>query len=154
MLVIKDALRRAEEYFKTKFEYIIDLDPTSPLRLVSDIILSFKKFKRKKVDLLITGCEAKKNPYFNMFEVVNNKVKLVKNRKHNFISRQSAPKVYEMNASIYIWKKDALIRAKKLFLRNMTAYIMPRERSIDIDNQLDFEIVKKLIKKNEEIIIK
>ena len=36
----------------------------------------------------------------------------------------------------------------------MTAYIMPRERSIDIDSQLDFEIVKKLIKKNEEIIIK
>lgn len=145
--VIKDALKRSEEYFKKKFDYVIDLDPTSPLRLVKDIKIAFKLFKQKKADLLITGCESRKNPYFNMFEIKNKKAKIVKKHKNtSFFNRQSSPKVYEMNASIYIWKRKSLITARKLFLNNTIAYIMPYERSIDIDSELDFQFVKKLIK--------
>jgi CMP-N,N'-diacetyllegionaminic acid synthase len=115
---------------------------------VNDIISSFKKFISKKADLLITGCEAKKNPYFNMFEIKNSQIKLVKKKdNNNFVSRQLSPKVYEMNASIYIWNRNSLIRAKTLFIKNMTEYIMPYERSIDIDSELDFKIVELLLNK-------
>ena len=146
--VIQDTLLRSEKYFKIKYDYIIDLDPTSPLRSVNDIISSFKKFISKKADLLITGCEAKKNPYFNMFEIKNSQIKLVKKKDNkNFVSRQLSPKVYEMNASIYIWNRNSLIRAKTLFIKNMTEYIMPYERSIDIDSELDFKIVELLLNK-------
>lgn len=146
--VIQDTLLRSEKYFKIKYDYIIDLDPTSPLRSVNDIISSFKKFISKKADLLITGCEAKKNPYFNMFEIKNSQIKLVKKKdNNNFVSRQLSPKVYEMNASIYIWNRNSLIRAKTLFIKNMTEYIMPYERSIDIDSELDFKIVELLLNK-------
>lgn len=146
--VIQDTLLRSEKYFKIQYDYIIDLDPTSPLRSVNDIISSFKKFISKKADLLITGCEAKKNPYFNMFEIKNSQIKLVKKKDNkNFVSRQLSPKVYEMNASIYIWNRNSLIRAKTLFIKNMTEYIMPYERSIDIDSELDFKIVELLLNK-------
>ena len=145
--VIQDALLRSEKYFKIKYDYIIDLDPTSPLRSVNDIVLSFQKFISKKADLLITGCEAKKNPYFNMFEIKNNQIKLVKKNNNNFVSRQLSPKVYEMNASIYIWNRKSLLKSKKLFMKNMISYIMPYERSIDIDSELDFKLVELLLKK-------
>ena len=53
---------------------------------------------------MFTVTPASKNPYFNMVEVERNKVKIVKNQK-KYYSRQKAPKVFSMNASIYIWKK-------------------------------------------------
>ena len=62
--------------------------------------------------------------------------------------RQDAPKVYEANASIYIWKRDALLKNETLFTKKTGIYVMPIERSIDIDSEFDFEIVNYLMKKN------
>jgi len=147
--VIKDLLLRSESYFKKNFQHIVDLDPTSPLRSVLDIKKAYQIFKKKKANLLITGCEASKNPYFNMYELNKfKKAKIVKQIKSkNFISRQTSPKVYEMNASIYIWNRQSLLKSKQLFLKNTITYTMPKERSIDIDSKLDWDIVNILFKK-------
>ena len=64
--------------------------------------------------------------------------------------RQDAPITYDMNASIYIWKRDYLINSNNLFSENTSLYIMPEERSIDIDNQLDWDIVEFLIKRKNK----
>ncbi len=143
--VIKNATNFSEKYFNKKFNYIIDLDVTSPLRKVSDIKKTLKLFKRKNSNNLITYCESRKNPYFNMIEKKKKKFKLVKKLKKIYLRRQDAPKVYEMNASIYIWKKKFLFSSNKLLTTNTVGYKMPYERSIDIDNLTDFKIVKKLI---------
>ena len=66
--------------------------------------------------------------------------------------RQDAPKVYEMNASIYIWKRLSLFKNVKLINKNTVLYEMPEERSIDIDTMIDWylvELLMKLNKKNE-----
>ena len=84
----------------------MDLDVTSPLRKVEDIINAFKVFIKKKGDALITGAKSKRNPYFNIVELVNNKVQIVKNIRKNFFRRQDAPQTYDMNASIYIWNRN------------------------------------------------
>jgi CMP-N,N'-diacetyllegionaminic acid synthase len=52
-----------------------------------------------------------------------------------------------MNASIYIWKRDAILNENSLFLDSTGLYVMPEERSIDIDNELDFEFVEFLMRK-------
>jgi CMP-N,N'-diacetyllegionaminic acid synthase len=52
-----------------------------------------------------------------------------------------------MNASIYIWKRDAILNENSLFLEKTGLYVMPEERSIDIDNELDFEFVEFLMRK-------
>ena len=54
--------------------------------------------------------------------------------------------VFEANASIYIWKRNALIKNKKLITNNTSYYLMPYERSIDIDDEVDYKIVKCLLK--------
>ena len=143
--VIRDALIRSESYYKKKFDIIIDLDVTSPLRQESDIKKAYKKFIDEKADILFSVNKSKKNPYFNMVEIRNNKVNLIK--KNNIIKRrQDAPKVYDMNASIYIWKRESLLRNNTLFTKKTVIYEMPEERSIDIDTLLDLKIVEFLIK--------
>ena len=149
ILAIRDTLARSEFFFKKKFDIIIDLDVTSPLRNITDIKNALAVFKKKYLEILFSVCEARKYPYYNMIELVNNNVKIVKKKKFSFVRRQDAPKVYEANASIYIWKRAALLKNDTLFTKKTGIFIMPAERSIDIDNKLDFEIVTYLMKKNE-----
>ena len=67
--------------------------------------------------------------------------------KHNFTRRQDAPKVYEMNASIYIFSRNFIIKKMSLLNKNTSLYLMPRNRSIDIDDLFDLKLVKYLMKK-------
>ncbi len=147
--VIRHALNYAEKKFNKKFSAVIDLDVTSPLRKLSDIKSCINLFISKKANNLITICESRKNPYFNMIEKKKNKMDLVKKKKKLFKNRQAAPKVYELNASIYLWKKKYLLKSNNLFSNKTHYYKMPYNRSIDIDTQTDFLFVKFLMNKND-----
>lgn len=142
-------LLESEKKLKKKFDIICDLDVTSPLRKVNDILKAFKKFKKNNNNILYSVTEAKKNPYFNMIEVKKEKISLVKKIRKKIVARQQAPKVYEMNASIYFWKRIYLLKNKSLFGNKVGIYEMPRNRSIDIDDHLDLKIVKHLLKDNQ-----
>jgi len=145
--VIIHALKSAEKYYKTKFDIIVDLDVTAPLRKIIDIKKALKKFKRNNSDVLFSVCESKKNPYFNMVEKTRNKIKLLKTTSKKILYRQAAPKVYDINASIYIWKREVLLKKKTLYTKKTSIYLMPPERSFDIDTNFDWKLVKFLLKK-------
>ncbi len=122
---------------------IVDLDPTSPLRLITDIEACLALLN-KDTDVVITGYPAEKNPYFNMVEnKTNGNIGLVKQFAGGIAARQQAPAVYAMNASIYVWHRDTL--EKGLWNGNVRLHIMPRERSIDIDSLIDFRLVEMLM---------
>jgi CMP-N-acetylneuraminic acid synthetase len=126
-----------------RVDRIVDLDPTSPLRELSDIEACLGLL-RPEVDVVITGYEAEKNPYFNMVEFDGQgRVRLVKASAMPVEARQAAPKVYAMNASIYVWHRHTL--QKGLWEGRAALHIMPRERSIDIDSLLDFKLVELLM---------
>ena len=145
---IQHALWKSEKKFNCKFDQIIDLDVTSPLRNVQDIRKAYNIFLKDGLDNLITGTRSRRNPYFNMIEIKNDKVELSKKLKNAPASRQQSPQVYDMNASIYIWSRDFLIKEDSLFSGKLGFYEMPEDRSIDIDTQLDFEIVQMIMEKN------
>ena len=145
--VIKNLLIKSEFYFKKNYDLIVDLDVTSPLRSTMDIKESLKKIIRTKSNNLISVTTAKKNPYFNMIEIINGKPKLVKKNKP-YLTRQEAPKTFEMNASIYIWKRKYLLKNGNIISNKTICHYMPRERSIDIDDYFDFLQVKNIIEKN------
>ena len=145
--VIKHALKMAEKEFGLKYDIVVDLDVSSPLRTIEDIKKSLKKFKDSNYSNLITGCKSRKNPYFNIVELKNGKANLSKKSKSTPTRRQSAPKAYDMNASIYIWKRATLLKSKLLFNANTGFYEMPEERSYDIDSKLDWDIVEMIMKK-------
>lgn len=122
---------------------VVDLDPTSPLRTVGDIEACIALLDAS-TDVVITGYEAEKNPYFNMVETKpDGNIGVVKPPSSAVLGRQAAPAVYSMNASIYVWRRDALARG--LWGGSVKLYVMPRERSIDIDSEIDFFFVEKLM---------
>ncbi|AFV98016.1 hypothetical protein B649_08520 [Candidatus Sulfuricurvum sp. RIFRC-1] len=146
--VIKDAFLRSEAHYQTTFDYLIDLDATAPLRNVQDIIDSYQQFLKDDNDNLITAMPSRRSPYFNLVEVDGaGKVALSKKLESGIVRRQDAPKSYDMNASIYIWKRNTLLDESTLFLEKTGLYVMPEERSIDIDTELDFEFVEFLMRK-------
>ncbi len=127
---------------------IVDLDPTSPLRAVADIDACLALLD-KMTDIVITGYEAEKNPYFNMVERRSDgTVGLVKAAPGAVVSRQMAPVVYAMNASVYVWHRSTL--AMGLWGGRTRIHVMPRERSIDIDTEIDFQLVEILMKSRNE----
>ena len=168
ILAIRHAFMQSEKYFKKNFDICVDLDITSPLRNIDDIKKALKLFlKNKKIKNLFSVCDARRNPYFNMVEVKNRKVSIVKkykkknNLKNNltsssrwssFYRRQSAPKVFDMNASIYIWRRSRLLKSNALFSKDTGIFLMPQERSIDIDSYFDFFLVKQILKNENKKI--
>jgi CMP-N,N'-diacetyllegionaminic acid synthase len=125
---------------------ILDLDPTSPLRTLEDVA-ACDALLDDGCDAVITGYEAEKNPYFNMVEAQpDGFYERVCRPAQEALGRQAAPKVYAMNASIYAWHRHAL-RASLWDAGRIRLHVMPRERSIDIDSAIDFELVELLMKK-------
>ena len=136
---------KLKNIIKKFFDIIIDLDVSSPLRKVVDIKNAYKYFIKKKANFLVTGCKSKKNPYFNVAEIINNKLKKAKPFKRNIYRRQDAPITYDFNASIYIWKRKSLVNFKSFYKSKTVLYEMPESRSWDIDTNFDFKVVKYLL---------
>lgn len=130
------------------FDRIVDLDPTSPLRKITDIEACLSLLDAD-TDAVITAFESEKNPYFNMVEQkVDGNIGLVCQPAGLVVARQQAPHVYSMNASIYVWHRHTL--SKGLWSGRVKLHVMPRERSIDIDSPLDFAIVEMLMDQAKE----
>ncbi len=140
--VIRHAFLESESHYGQQFDVLVDLDVTSPLRLVKDITGAYEQFKDEDADILVTASPARKNPYFNMVEKVNGRIRIVKQMDRPPVRRQDALQVYDMNASIYIWKRDALLNNDTLFTEKTSLFVMPEERSVDIDTALDWDFVE------------
>ena len=123
------------------FDILVLLHVTTPLRNVEDIDNSIALLVEENADNVFSVADAHRNPYFNMVEEDKDGfIKLVK--EGNYLTRQAAPKVYDMNASIYVWWKEIFKKKRELFSKKTKIYIMPKERSMDIDDGLDFLIAE------------
>lgn len=146
--VIKDAFKKSEEFYSINFDFHFDLDATSPLRIISDIHNAFAKFLENKYEVLQTAMPSRRSPYFNLIELdEDNFIYLSKTPEKPILRRQDSPKCYDLNASIYIWTRDAILNKETIFGKGCGLYIMPEERSIDIDNEIDFEFVEFIMNK-------
>jgi len=145
--VIKNLLFETEKAFKINFDLIVDLDITSPLRTIGDIKNSINLIKNKKKSC--SSCcvaPARRNPYFNMVEMKKNKLMLSKKWKKNIIARQDAPKVFDLNASVFAWHRLGLIKSVKIINKDTCFFIVPPHRGFDIDSKIDFDIAEYLYK--------
>lgn len=150
---LQHCVREVERITGHRFEIVVDLDPTSPLRLLEDIEGALRLLEEKQVSNVITAAPARRSPYFNLVELdKRGVVRLSKPmEKNQALRRQDAPPCYDMNASVYVWKRDALFQANWVFLPDTRLYVMPRERSIDIDSELDFAFVEFLFQKRNQV---
>lgn len=141
--VIKHAIKYLKDEKNENYDLIVDLDPTSPLRTVEDLDKAYEMMIGGKTTNVFSVCKARKNPYFNMIELNDEGyAHICKEPDLNVYRMQDAPQVYEMNASIYMfWTKDLMLMDNAIDLKSRT-YVMPYERSIDIDSESDFKMVE------------
>ena len=131
------------EAMGVQVDRIVDLDPTSPLRSVDDV-LACMKLLDADTDVVVTAYPAEKNPYFNMIELDGQGLAgLSKTLPGGVFARQQAPAVYAMNASVYVWWRRTLDQG--IWDGRVRMHVMPRERSIDVDSLIDFELVQLLM---------
>ncbi|SFO93041.1 acylneuraminate cytidylyltransferase family protein [Tranquillimonas alkanivorans] len=129
----------------------LDLDCTSPLRLPEDIDAALNLFFAERPDMVMSCCEARKNPYFNLVEPdETGALHVSKPLPGGVVARQQAPTVWEHAASTYVVAPDYLRRAGSLFEGRVIPYLMPPERCVDIDSPLDFRMVEFLMGEREK----
>jgi N-acylneuraminate cytidylyltransferase len=125
----------------------LDLDCTSPLREDEDIDNALALFQSEAPDMVMSCCDARKNPYFNLVEVDERGcLQVSKPLPGNVVARQQAPTVYEHAASTYVAAPSYLRSAGFLYEGHVIPYVMPTERCLDIDTEFDFKIVEFLMK--------
>jgi len=146
MHVIKDALETVEKKSGQKFDLIIDLDITSPIRTIKDIQDAIdKKIGNVKTDVVFSVTDARRNPYFNM--VKQDGLFVTKVIDNSYTARQQAPKVFDMNASIYVYGRSFLLSGVKSPLDGRADIIeMPDTGVLDIDSERDFELMQVIAK--------
>jgi CMP-N,N'-diacetyllegionaminic acid synthase len=145
--VIRHALLASEEHFNTRFDTLVDLDATSPLRSVGDIRGAIEEFSRGGWDSLITGAPARRSPYFNLVELAaDGSAVLSKQLSAPVTRRQDGPRCFDMNASIYVWRREALLTNTKVIQGRTGFFEMPPERSVDVDSEVDFQLVELLLR--------
>jgi N-acylneuraminate cytidylyltransferase len=127
-------------------EAFLDLDCTSPLRLPEDITAALDLFAAQCPDMVMSCCEARKNPYFNLVEPdATGALHVSKPLPGGVVARQQAPVVYEHAASTYVVDPAYLKRSKGLWEGRVIPYLMPPERCVDIDTPFDFRLVEFLM---------
>lgn len=145
--VILDSLKKAEEAFTCKFDMVVDLDITSPLRTVEDVKNAIeRKAHRNDVDVVYSVALSRRNPYFNMVKEEDGF--FCKAIPSNFTTRQEAPVFYDMNASIYAYSPDALRNKEHatFFNSNCDAVVMQDTGVLDIDSEEDYELMQVIAK--------
>lgn len=149
--VWQHALEACDRHFDEPIDLFVDLDCTSPLRDVDDISNAIAQFRRSNVDAVFSVCEARKNPYFNMLEIVDGCQRICKSLSRPIVRRQDAPVVYEHVASIYILDPGYLRRGTGLLSGRTHGYDIGASKSLDVDSEFDFELIEYLMKKRLEV---
>ncbi|TZE82175.1 cytidylyltransferase domain-containing protein [Calorimonas adulescens] len=143
--VVLHAMRWLEDH-NEKFDLLMLLQPTSPLRNSEDIKNALNLFFEKNADAIVSVCEAEHSPLWMntlredlcMKDFIDKEV-LDKNR-------QELKTYYRLNGAIYLAKWDYIKQCNSFYGDKTYAYIMPKERSVDVDDELDLKFAEFLMK--------
>lgn len=122
-----------------RFDALLLLQPTSPFRTENDL-KSMLSLYDNNLDMVVSVKIAKENPYFTLFEENNGYI--VKSKNKNFDRRQDCPEIYVFNGSIYLININSLMNFKINEFTKIRKFVMPEERSIDIDSLADWALAE------------
>lgn len=142
---INDILIFEEKEKNISYDYILDLDVTSPLRTQNDLIEAFEKLQNDKNALNIFSVNiANKNPYFNMVEERESGY-FELSKKGEFLSRQTADPVFELNASFYFYRRSFFNLENKKVINDKSLIYLMNHICFDLDHPIDFEFMNYLL---------
>lgn len=124
--------QRGEDY-----DMVILLQPTSPLRTSKDIDKAIELFFEKKASSVISVCPSEHHPWWSVSLRQNSKIEKFLGNAHK--NRQELPRFYRLNGAIYLNGVSSFKKERIFIGKNTYAYVMPAERSVDIDSRIDFD---------------
>ena len=146
-----DVVREVVSIFKSKgleYDEIMLLQPTSPLRTSEDILNSIELLHIKKANSIVSLTECDHSPLWCNTLPEDGLMDGFDNNEYKDLPRQSLPVFYRYNGALYLVTSKELQNKEHMLEHNCYAYIMPRNRSIDIDTELDFMIAETIMKAN------
>lgn len=138
-------IKHAIEFYDKIYEYVLLLQPTSPLRLTIDIDNSIKLLN-EKTKSVVSVCEAEHSPLWCNTLPGDLSMKDFIRPELNNIRSQDLPKYYRLNGAIYVAGTEYIYRHNGFIGENTRAYIMPQSRSADIDTETDWKSVEAIVK--------
>jgi len=141
-----DAIKHTIENIEN-YDYIVLLQPTSPLRSSLHVDEAIELLEQKNADAIISVCEMEHTPLWS--NTLDDTLSMKNFLKNEIINkrRQDFEPYYRLNGAIYICKTKKLLEEKSFFLKNnIFAYNMDRKYSIDIDSEIDFKLAQILLK--------
>ena len=149
METILHVLSFEESTRQKKYDYILDLDISSPLRNLDDLLIGFEKILNDPNALnLFSVNPANRNPYFNMVEQkADGYYGLVK--EGNFLTRQSAPAIFDLNASFYFFRRGFFDQETPKTISSRSLIHVMNHICFDLDHPIDFDFMEFLINKNK-----
>lgn len=139
--VIKDTLIKCEKKTNLVFDIVVDLDLTSPMRTVEDIAGIIECLEKdKNADIVFSVTESRRSPYFNLVSQKEDGYyrPVIETQ---FVARQQCPECFDMNASIYAYRRAYALR-NDTFPRNALIWKMKDMGVIDIDSEEDLKLME------------
>lgn len=147
--VLQHAVDFYESHLKQHYAYIMLLQPTSPLRQVQDIEQAFATLLQYEADSLQSVTLSHNHPYL-LRELEEEQLVPYLKHEDSHLRRQDLKDVYALNGAIYIMKRDVLMIDHSLVGHRNCGYIMPEERSIDIDTAFDLRLAQFMLTESRQ----
>lgn len=141
--VILDAMDWAEREGR-EYDAVVLLQPTSPLRKPEDIAGAMALYD-DSIDMVVSVAEARSNPYYNCFEADADGFLHVSKGDGLYTRRQDVPPAFEYNGAVYVINPQSIRKMAMGEFPRRVPYLMPAERSVDIDTPIDLIIASHLL---------
>ena len=148
---ISDVLVFYEKLNQIRYEFVLDLDVTSPLRNLNDLSNAYELILNdQKAYNIFSVRPANRNPYFNMVEEgEDGYYHLPKKLSNSIVSRQAAPKVFDLNASFYFYRRIFFDKGFQSAITDKSKIYEVPHTCFDLDHHVDFDFLDFLIINNK-----
>lgn len=143
----REVMLHALDYFAARgrdYERIVLLQPTSPMRTADDLRGALELWT-PSTQMVVSVCEAATNPYYTAYETDAEGYLHISKGDGLYTTRQACPKVWEYNGAIYVISVEALRQMPLGAMKRRVPYVMPRQRSIDLDTPIDWMVAEALM---------
>lgn len=129
------------------YDYVVQLQPTSPFRTSSDIDSAIRLCLEANAPACVSVCPVEKSPQWIFSLRQNSRMQPLMPLPERLSRRQDMPPYYELNGAIYVARVDWIRRQQGFLSDETVAYVMPQKRSLDIDDEIDLALAEILLPK-------
>jgi CMP-N,N'-diacetyllegionaminic acid synthase len=145
--VVLHALAAIETQEARQYDVICLLEPTSPLRTIADVSGALDMLTSSDADAVISVYRVEAPHPIKTLAIEGNRLApFMPERWKPNLTRQELPPVYAVNGAVYCIRRDAFLASRSFWGSSAAPYVMPQERSVNIDTPLDLTVADVLLK--------